>query len=246
MIPKIIHYCWYGSEDNQSRLIQECIKTWKTNMPEWEIMKWDESNSDLMKSQFAMRMYEEKKYAFVSDYVRLKALEKYGGLYLDTDVEVYKSFNDLLDADAFWGFIWDCMVSTAIIAASPNNEDVRQLVQLYENGSINEPIVNNEIVTDYFVKKYPNLKFDNTFQELQKNVFIYPKEFFEFPAFKKDISYSRHWYNQSWADNKKTPIAKKVIRKILGDPLYFTLNHDINLVRKSKYYGKYLQDKKRN
>lgn len=244
MIPKIIHYCWYGNEDNQSDLIKRCIDSWKRYMPDWKIIKWDESNSDLKNSEFAISMLKQKKYAFVSDYVRLKALEEFGGVYLDTDVEVYKGFDELLNAEAFWGFMWDCMVSTAVIGANQFNNNIKKLVKMYEDGTISNPVVNNEIITDFLVTTYPNMKFNNTKQELENNIYIYPKEYFEFPTKKKNLAYSRHWYNQSWKKEKSTPKVKRIIRKIVGDPIYFKLNHDINLVRNSKYYEKYLQDKK--
>lgn len=244
MIPKIIHYCWYGEDFNQSMNIRACILSWKKYMPDWEIMKWDESNSDLEKSVFAKKMLNEKKYAFVSDYVRLSALSQFGGVYFDTDVEVYKNFDKLLDKKVFLGFMWDCVVSTAIIGAEANNQLINDLKLLYEDGTINKPIVNNEIFTDFLLNKYTHMRLNNLFQELEEGVCIYPKEYFEFPSTKKKIEpYSRHLYNQSWREASKKPLYKKVIRKILGDPLYFKLNHDLRLVKGSKYYERYLRDK---
>ncbi len=213
-------------------------------MPDWEFIEWNEENSDLSKSLFAQRMLKERKYAFVSDYSRLKALYEIGGIYLDTDVMVYKSFEPLLDHDMFVGFMLDNVIGTAIIGSCIKNPNIYNLLQKYENGEINEPIVNNFIFTDYFVERYNDFLLNNKLQELEKNVYIYPKEVFEFPCFKRKKPYSRHLYEGSWKQSKKKNILKLLIRKVIGDPIYFRINHDFILVKRQKYYSKYINDKK--
>ena len=96
MIKKTINYCWFGKSelDEKSRL---CIESWKKIMPDYEIKRWDESNYDVNKNSFVKEAYENKKWAFVSDYARLDIIYNYGGIYLDTDVEVIKTFDDLLE-----------------------------------------------------------------------------------------------------------------------------------------------------
>ena len=103
MIPKKIHYCWFGGNE-MPEVVIKCIKSWKEIMPDYEIIRWDESNYDVKKCKFISDAYAEKKWAFVSDYARLDILYDHGGIYLDTDVEVLKSLNDLLDLDGFCGF----------------------------------------------------------------------------------------------------------------------------------------------
>lgn len=118
MIPKIIHYCWFGRGD-MPELVQNCISSWHTYMPEWEYKLWDEASLSQTLSPlkggedcwlehmptYVKEAYAAKKYAFVSDYVRLWALNEYGGLYMDVDFEVYKPFDDLMDAyEAFAGY----------------------------------------------------------------------------------------------------------------------------------------------
>ena len=105
MIPKIIHYCWFGRGE-MPELVQTCIASWHTHMPDWEFRLWSEENFDIMSSpQYVREAYEAKKYAFVSDYVRLWALEREGGLYMDVDFEVYRSFDDLMEQyAAFAGY----------------------------------------------------------------------------------------------------------------------------------------------
>ena len=94
MIPKIIHYCWFG-KGLMPASYKAYIKSWERNMPEFELKCWDESNFDVTCNDYVRHAYERKKYAFVSDYARLKALYTDGGFYLDTDVEVFKSFDEL-------------------------------------------------------------------------------------------------------------------------------------------------------
>ena len=96
-IPHIIHYTWLGGA-SMPELAEHCIASWKEHMPEWEYMRWDESNFDIAAApQYVRQAYEARKFAFVSDYVRLWALEQYGGLYMDVDFEVYRPFDELMD-----------------------------------------------------------------------------------------------------------------------------------------------------
>lgn len=103
MIPKKIHYCWFGGKEMPDDL-KKCIDSWKKYMPDYEIIRWDESNYDTNKCDYIKEAYDAKKWAFVSDYVRLDVCYTYGGIYLDTDVEVIKSFDNLLELKAFCGF----------------------------------------------------------------------------------------------------------------------------------------------
>lgn len=103
MIPRIIHYCWFG-QGEMPELTQKCIASWHKYMPDYEYRFWNEDNFDVNSIPYVREAYEAKQYAFVSDYVRLYALNKDGGVYLDVDFEVYKPFDDLLVWDAFAGF----------------------------------------------------------------------------------------------------------------------------------------------
>ncbi len=103
MIPKIIHYCWFGRGELPD-LAKNCIESWHRYMPDWEYRLWNEDNFDVHATPYTQEAYEARKYAFVSDYVRLWALYKYGGLYMDTDVEVLKPLDDLMHLPAFTGY----------------------------------------------------------------------------------------------------------------------------------------------
>ena len=103
MIPKKIHYCWFG-RGPMPELAQKCIESWHRFMPDWEYVLWNEDNFDISMYPYTKEAYDAKRYAFVSDVARLKALKEQGGIYLDVDFEVYKPFDDLLQNDAFAGF----------------------------------------------------------------------------------------------------------------------------------------------
>ena len=103
MIPKKIHYCWFG-RNPKPRLAEKCIASWKKFCPDYEIIEWNEDNFDINMNGYTRMCYEQKKYAFLSDYVRLVIVAKHGGVYFDTDVEVIKSIDSLMENDAFYCF----------------------------------------------------------------------------------------------------------------------------------------------
>lgn len=134
MIPKIIHYCWFGRGEMPD-LAQKCIATWHEHMPDWEYKLWNEDNFDLQSIPYTREAYEAKKYAFVSDYVRLWALYNEGGLYLDVDFEVFKPFDDLLDRKAFAGFEGSKHqpVMMGVCASEPHVEWVTEMLNAYQD-----------------------------------------------------------------------------------------------------------------
>ena len=101
-IPKIIHYVWMGGKEKPPK-IKKCIKTWKKHLKDYEFIEWNEKNFDINSNSFVKKMYENKKWAFVSDYVRAYAIYNYGGIYLDTDVFVIDKLDSLLNSRAFVG-----------------------------------------------------------------------------------------------------------------------------------------------
>ena len=131
-IPKIIHYCWFGGNEKPSK-IKKCIESWKKFMPEFDIIEWNESNFDINALQYTKQAYEMKKYAFVSDVARLKALSMYGGIYFDTDVEVFKNFTQLLDERCILGFEEEEYIATSMMAAEPNNTLINRFLKIYDN-----------------------------------------------------------------------------------------------------------------
>ena len=134
MIPKIIHYCWFGRGE-MPELAKKCIDSWHKFMPDYEYRLWNEDNFDINSTLYTKEAYEARKYAFVSDYVRLKALSEIGGLYMDVDFEVLKSFDDLMSYDAFAGYEGSkkCPVMMGVIASKPNGMWVNEMLDAYQN-----------------------------------------------------------------------------------------------------------------
>ena len=112
MIPKKIHYCWFGRGE-KPKLAKKCIESWKKYCPDYEIVEWNEDNFDINQNEYTKYCYNNKKFAFLSDYARLMVVYKEGGIYFDTDVEVVRSFDDLLNNKAFVGFETDEYVKAA-------------------------------------------------------------------------------------------------------------------------------------
>lgn len=130
MIPHIIHYCWFG-KGQKPNLVEQCMASWHRFMPDWTYMEWNEDNFDVASAPLYVRQaYDVRKYAFVSDYVRLWALEQYGGVYLDTDVEIIRSFEPLLQDTAFIGFEESLahMPGTCVIGCEPHCQWVKDEV----------------------------------------------------------------------------------------------------------------------
>ncbi len=215
MIPKILHYCWFGRGE-KSELLSACIASWaKLEKCGYTIREWNEDNCDINENKFVKRMYDENKYAFVSDYFRLRALTEYGGVYLDTDVWVYKPFDDLLSCDLFLGYIYDCALGTAVIGASKGNTLVSDLLRCYDDIDENGDVVNNGLVTEYFYRNVQEFRLNGRRQSLtsscDETIEIYPKE--EFEAGRViGCSHTLHFADGSWGSHeKKTPSKIKVI-----------------------------------
>lgn len=135
MIPKIIHYCWFGNKE-MPRLAKKCLKSWKKYCPDYEIKLWNESNFDLNVNQYVREAYEAKKWAFITDYARLYIVYHYGGIYLDTDVELIKSLDSLLENEAFFGIEATpnkCIATGLGFGAEKENIMVKEIMDQYSN-----------------------------------------------------------------------------------------------------------------
>ena len=131
MIPKTIHYCWFGGNPLPDLAIK-CIKSWKKYCPDYEIIEWNEKNFDLQYNTYVREAYEAKKWAFVSDVARLFALVNYGGIYMDTDVEVIKSLDDLLLYQSVSGFESETQIPTGLMACEKGNRMFQEFLNDYE------------------------------------------------------------------------------------------------------------------
>ena len=214
-IPKIIHYCWFGDKDQQGILPQECMRTWG-NLDSYQIMKWDESNCDIHENAFVEKCYQNKNYAFVSDYFRLKALNEYGGIYLDTDVYVNKSFDDLLKHDFFAGFIYNHSIGTAVIGAAPRNVIIQQALRDYQD--MDDCIVNNILFTKCVESFFPSLILNGKTQSFpeQNSIILNKNEFESGKIIGKP--YCIHmcdgsWWRENWEDKERHNKKKLMLSK---------------------------------
>ena len=244
IIPKIIHYCWFG-RNPLPKTAQKCIRSWKKFFPDYEIIQWNEDNYDINKILYTKQAYEAKKYAFVSDYARFDILYHKGGLYFDTDVEVIKSFDDIILNNGFMGCEIDGIVSIKTapglgIAAVPGLRLYEEILDYYrtqkfidENDNINTETV---VTKTTKILKQHGLK-DITGIQVVDGITIYPKEYLN-PmnnnTGKLEITtntHSIHWYSMSWI----TPMGRlkskvtRLFHRIWGENCFGTLKNKINM-----------------
>lgn len=207
MIPKIIHYCWFGGKP-----LPESVKrmkaSWMKHMPDYEIKQWDESNINIHSNQYMEEAYREKKWAFVSDYVRLEVLKKYGGIYLDTDVEVFRSFDIFLSNRAFCGMEddGDIYLATCIIGAEKEHPWIVNFWSFYQsrslylkNGDI-DMIANTVHFLKLTMAQYPNFQYKNVTQVLDDGITIYDCSLVPYATLKSKYTnyYAIHHADASW------------------------------------------------
>lgn len=247
MIPKIIHYCWFGGNPLPES-VEQCIESWHKYCPEYKIIQWNESNYNVKTIPYIEQAYEHKKYAFVSDYARLEVIYNYGGIYLDTDVELIKPLDSLLAETCFMGLEKAGSVNTGIGFGSVANHPVlKENMHAYEGkqfaqGNKINPIICVEITSELL--RTHGLTNENKIHHL-KNLTIYPTEFFcplDMETNQLSVTnntYSIHHYDSSWysenkflrlVNKKLLPIKiklKRNINKIFGEGTYQKLKRNV-------------------
>lgn len=235
MIPKIIHYCWFGGNPLPELAIK-CIESWKRYCPDYEIIEWNESNFDINCCDYVREAYEAKKWAFVSDYVRYKILYEYGGVYLDTDVELLKPLDELLKRGNYMGcenhIPSPMLVNPGLgCAVSPKQKFYAEIIEDYErshfinsDGSLNQYTVVQR--TTELLKKY-GLK-DTIKQQCVCNIVIYPAEFFCPRDMRNGVlkitsnTISIHHFMASWAKKSDIYYARilRLVHRVLGQRMF--------------------------
>jgi len=224
MIPKVIHYCWFGGKPEPEE-VKKCIESWKKFMPDYKIIRWDENNYDINRCQYMKDAYKEKKWAFVSDYARLDIIYQEGGIYLDTDVEVLKPFDNLLEEKMFCGFesrdpinfkknvSIEYSVNLGLgYGAEKGHPLLKEMIDLYKNLKFyNKDGSLNLIACPHYqtmVLAKHGLIANNKTQRLH-NVIVYSPEYFcpqsnitEKMMYSLDKSYSIHHFAVTWATEK--------------------------------------------
>ncbi len=217
MIPKTIHYCWFGRGE-KSPLMKKCIKSWKKYCPDYEIIEWNEDNFDVDSVLWTKQAYEAKKWAFVTDYVRLWVLYNYGGVYMDTDVEVRRPIDRFLTHSAFSGFESIESVPTGIMAAEKGHPTMALWFSYYEG---------REYLIDGKPDKNPNVRFmtdmmlerglvlNNEYQEVEGMAF-YPQTYFcplsvvENGNCITENTYTIHHFTSTWRTKKEMKNFRRV------------------------------------
>lgn len=241
-IPKIIHYCWFGNNPIPKNL-QLCINSWSKYCPDYKIIRWDESNTDLNSCNFIKQAYSLKKWAFVSDYIRLKIIYEYGGIYLDTDVELISSIDHLLIYDGFMGFEQGDIlnVNTGLgFGAKKNHSIIKLLMKNYEDTNFIKKDNSLDITPcperDTRILINLGLKQVNKEQNIS-NIIIFPIEYF-CPmscngVFKfTDNTVSIHHYNASWLSEitRKGIYRKRKLIRLFGASLGSIINLPFNFI----------------
>ena len=205
MIPKIIHYCWFGGNPLPEEL-QAYIATWKKYCPDYEIKLWNEESFDIDSHIFTKTAYAARKFAYVSDYVRAYVLNKYGGIYLDTDVELKKSLDVFLEHEAFTGFEAKGFPFTALWAAIPEHSLTQKVLSYYDNREYlpsqetNTKSVSATLIDEFGIDPEKNiLQIGN---DGINTIHIYPAEYFCLDLLP---NYATHHFFGSWLPNKKDP-----------------------------------------
>lgn len=206
-IPRIIHYCWFGRGE-QPKLLKKCKASWAKHLGDYKLMEWNESNFDIEMNTYVKQAYASKKYAFVSDYVRLYALYHYGGIYLDTDVEVVQSLDCFLQHEAFTGFEDHKYLQSGTMGASPGHPFIKSLLEHYdhrafikEDGAMD--LTTNTMMISTYCKEH-GLQANGKYQTLQHGLVVYPRTYFSPYDYidgryhTSDQTYTIHHFAHSW------------------------------------------------
>lgn len=237
-IPKVIHYCWFG-KNKMPALAEKCIESWKKYCPGYKIVCWNEDNFDITENRYAKEAYDAGKWAFVSDYVRLKVLYDEGGIYLDTDVELLKPLDNLIEEYGYMGFDDNGLVSTGLgFACKKGNELVGALLADYDNISFILPDGSYDLTPcpDRNTKTMQKLGMDinnkeQVFMEIQMlpEDYLCPMKYYTGKKIITKNTYSMHHFCASWTSPtaKRTLFAKRIIGVKLYDKLYGKFLHKI-------------------
>jgi len=214
MIPKTIHYCWFGGNPLPPFALK-CIKSWKKHCPDYEIKEWNESNFDINCNAYVKEAYDAKKWAFVSDVARLIIIYNNGGVYLDTDVELRKPLGDLLNNFMYMGFEQDGEVNTGVgFGAVKEFPILQKMIGIYSSAFfINPDGTHNMTTCNIYTKKILQQEgfiLNDEYQNIN-GLALYPSEYFSPKRFSAVANtYSIHYYAVSWKDKDEDSNKLKI------------------------------------
>lgn len=216
MIPKVIHYCWFGN-NIMPRKVKKCIKSWRNVLSDYEVIQWDETNFDITENQYIEEAYRCKKWAFVADYARAKILVEHGGLYLDTDMLIIKRFDFALMNKAFCSFANENIVSMGLLGFEKNNVLMKEHLQSYNNRKfiLNDHTIDKTTNVTVFSEMLQNYGMSN-YDKINhlKDITIYPTDFFyptDFEGKRNNFTKNTcaiHLHYGSWLSPKEKGILK--------------------------------------
>lgn len=230
-IPKVLHYIWIGGKPLPAAF-QANVDQWQRLMPDYRIMRWDEHNYDVHAHPWVRRMYAGKHYAFASDHMRLDILHSCGGIYLDTDTGIMKRLDPFLDENLMLPFEFDCHLSTGVIAARKGHPFLLDWMALYDG--MGEPRVSNDVVTRYFLERFPEFRLNNRDQVVGGDIRVLPKEYFTVPSFDRSKNFGVNQCANSWNPNAKSSLLSRFLRMVFGEVIYFKLLN-VKMVLNSDY-----------
>jgi len=194
MIPKKIHYCWFGGHEKHE-LAAHCINSWKRVHPDFEIIEWNETNAPLEDNNYVKEAFAQGKWAFVSDYVRSKIMYEHGGIYMDTDMELKLPLYDFLHEKAVCGFEVKGVPYSAFWMAEPKHRLSADFLAYYDKQAGFVERINTDIFSEMLEKEYGADRNSDTIQHLKHNVTLYPSVYFSQDLPKNYVS---HYFNGSW------------------------------------------------
>ena len=242
MIPKVIHYCWFGGNPLPED-VKKNIASWKKYCPDYEIQEWNESNFDVNENTYCHEAYEAKKWAFISDYARLKILYDHGGIYMDTDVEVCRPLDDLLKYNAFSGFESGNRIQTGTFGSAKGARWIGDLLSYYADkhfkkadGSLDQ--TTNVVTITRMTKEKYDIRLDDSFQVFGDNNALFPfeylcaKDLMDGKIKKTQNTYTIHHFAGSWLSPAKRfrHQVKLVMVKVLGKDI-------VSLIKKVFHIG---------
>lgn len=256
-IPKVIHYCWFGGK-KKPPIVKKCIKSWKKYCPDYKIVEWNESNFDVYCIPYCEQAYRAGKWAFVSDYARLKVIYDHGGIYMDTDVELLRPIDELLKMDCFLGFQHEHYVSNGLIMGSvAGNCFVQENAAVYESKEFmpyddsTKLTVCQEYTTEILLRYGLQIP-DPGYPQYVDGVNVFPSDYFcpydhrTYKMNRTKNTYAIHHFASSWWDSKRKAEYWRIKRMVALDYLLHTPNRLLIRIMGQERYNEFKRLIKRN
>jgi len=227
-IPRVIHYCWFGKTPHPASVVR-CMDSWRRVLPDYRIVEWNETNFDITSTDYTHEAYKAGRFAFVTDYVRLKALYDHGGIYMDTDVEVVKPLDSFLHHHAFTGFEDAANIPTAVMGSRAGNEWIRVLLEEYDGAHFTHPDGTHDFTTNVSritrsTRDRFGISLDNSYQDVPNLFSIYPQEYFCAKSYGTGVvrrtkyTHTIHHFSGSWKpeEQRSRKAAQGRVNRLFG------------------------------